>query len=52
MNQVRSEFGRKIYVDQFCEIRHIFQTVHRNEQNFYREILYTWNYILVNLQIK
>jgi len=30
-NQIRSEFDLKMFVDQFCEIRHICQTVYRNE---------------------
>jgi hypothetical protein len=40
-NQVRSEFGLKIFTDQFCEIKHIYQTVHLNELKFYIEILDT-----------
>jgi hypothetical protein len=30
-------------------IRHTSQIVHWNELKFYREILDTWNYILVNV---
>jgi len=51
-NQVRSEFGLKIFVDQFCKFKDISQTAHRNELKFYREILDTWNYILINFQVK
>jgi len=35
-NQVRSKFGLQISVDQFYEIRHIFQTVHKKELKFTR----------------
>jgi len=51
-NKVRFEFVLKMSVDQFCEIEHIFQTIYQNELTFYREILDTWNYILVNFQVK
>ena len=51
-NQVRSEFGLKMSIDQFYEINHIYQTVHCNELKFYVVILDTWNYILLNLQVK
>jgi hypothetical protein len=40
-NQVRSEFGLKIFVDQFCKFKDISQTAHRNKLKFYREILDT-----------
>jgi hypothetical protein len=33
-NQVRSEFGLKMYADKFYEIKHISQTVHHNELAF------------------
>jgi hypothetical protein len=51
-NQVRSEFGLKMYADKFYEIKHISQTVHHNELAFYMEILNTWKYILVTFQDK
>ena len=41
MNQVRFKFSLKIFVDQFCEIEHMFQIVHWIELKFYREILDT-----------
>jgi len=47
MNQVRSEFGLKMFANQSCKIGHISQTVHHNELTNYREILDTCNYILV-----
>jgi hypothetical protein len=28
MNQVKFEFGLKMLANQFCEIEHIFQTIH------------------------
>jgi hypothetical protein len=47
MNQVMSKFGFKMSVNQFCEIGHIFQTVHWIELKFYRETLDTWIYIYI-----
>jgi len=40
--------GLKMSVDQFCEIGHISQEIHRVEMKFYREILDIWKYIYVN----
>jgi hypothetical protein len=37
-NQVMSEFGLKMFIDKFCKIRHISQTVHQIKLNFFREI--------------
>ena len=51
-NQVKSELDLKIYANQFCEINNIYQTIHWNELTLYMEILKTWNYILVNFQVK
>jgi len=45
INQLRSDFGLKIFVGQFCEIKHISQKIHRNKLKFYREIQDIWNYI-------
>jgi hypothetical protein len=52
MNQVRSKFGLKMSADQFCEIEHTFQTINWIELKFYRKILDTRKYIVVNVQIK
>jgi hypothetical protein len=46
-NQVRFEFDFKIYGDQFWEIEHVSQIVHRNEIKLYRKILDICNYSLV-----
>jgi hypothetical protein len=46
-NQVRSKFGLKMFVDQFCEIGHISQTIHQNKLKFYKEILDTWKEVFV-----
>jgi len=35
-NQVMSEFSLKMSTDQFCEINHISQIVHRIEMQFHR----------------
>jgi hypothetical protein len=51
-NKVKYEFNLKMSIDQFCEIMHISQTVHQNELKFFKEILDTWNYILVNVHVK
>jgi hypothetical protein len=40
-----------MFVNQFCEIRYISQTIHRIELKFYEKILDTWNYIVVNFQV-
>jgi hypothetical protein len=37
-NQVRFEFGLKIFAGQFCEIKHISQNIHQNKLTFYIEI--------------
>ena len=37
-NQVMSEFRLKMFIDKFCKIRHISQTVHQIKLNFFREI--------------
>ena len=50
-NQVRSKFSLKISINQFCEIKYISQTIHRIKLKFYKEILDTWNYIVVNFQV-
>jgi hypothetical protein len=52
MIQVRFEFGLKMSADQFCEIRHISQTIYCKNMKFYREILDTWIYIFLNVQVK
>jgi hypothetical protein len=49
-NQVRYYFFLKILIDQFCEIKHISQTVHQIKLKFYSKILETWNYILINFR--
>ena len=51
-NQVRSEFNLKMFANQFCKIKHISRTVHQIKPKIYREILDTWNYIVVNFHIK
>jgi hypothetical protein len=51
-NQVKSEFDLKKFADQFCKIKHISQIIHRMELKFYRKILDTLNYIMVNVQVK
>jgi hypothetical protein len=52
MIEVRFEFSLKISADQFCEIRHISQTIYWKNMKFYNEILDTWIYILLNVQVK
>jgi len=37
MNQVRFKFNLKMSAIQFCEIEHIFQTVHWIKLKIYRE---------------
>jgi hypothetical protein len=41
MNQVMFKFDLKISADQFCKLKHIFQTLHWIELKIYREILDT-----------
>jgi hypothetical protein len=52
MNQVRSKYDLKMSADQFCEIEYTFQTIHWIELKFYRKILDTLKYIVVNFKIK
>jgi hypothetical protein len=51
-NQVKSEFGLKMFAYQFYEIKHISQSVLRNEPKLYKEIILdTWKYVLENFQV-
>lgn len=52
INQIRFEFNLKISINQFCNIEHISQIIYQNELKVYREILDTWNYNLINFQVK
>jgi hypothetical protein len=51
MNQVMSKFGFKMSVNQFCEIGHIFQTVHWIELKFYRETWHTHTHTHTHIYI-
>jgi len=42
MNQVGPEFSLKIFINYFCKIK----------LKFHKDIVDTWNYIVINFQVK
>jgi len=50
-NQGRSELFLKMHTNQFYEIRHISPNIYQIELKFYREILDTFKYIVISLQV-
>ena len=50
-NQVKFEFDLKLFVNQFCDIMHISQTILQIKMKFYMKVLDTWNYIMVDFHV-